>query len=147
MANIRASILADSVSEAGVRLTTTYVSDADGLRRIGVAVAVWGAMAAVRDSDFFVRLAEARARSATTRAGIWRQRCAKMSRKLEAERAARRKRDLLLRARREMRDHPVWIIDMLYWRFSRRQCLQRPADWGRTWWLDRTVFGPRGVLP
>lgn len=74
----------------------------DGLRRIGVAVAVWAAMAAVRDSDLFVRLAEARARSATTRAGIWRQRCAKMSRELEAERAARRKWELRLRARRSV---------------------------------------------
>lgn len=146
MANIRASILADSVSEAGVRLTTTYASDADGLRRIGVAVAVWGAMAAVRDSDFFVRLAEARARSATTRAGIWRQRCAKMSRELEAERAARRKWEMRLRWRAEQPPNALDAdrLRIRAWRYPFGGALL-PGASGKFRHLP--ISGPRGVLP
>ena len=104
----------------------------EGLHRIAVAVAVWGAMAAMAA----MLLSEERL--------CWSDGVA-LGRALERE--SRRKWGLRLRSRRESRASPATRLDLLAWRARERRIARGPHDWGRTWWLDRPIYGPRGVLP
>lgn len=119
----------------------------EGLRRIGVAVAVWAGMAAARAEarrDVVARHALALALDIS----VWH--ALAIGDDLAAERAARRKWELRLRARADRRKHSrkfYYGYDRLQWRASRADSGQGPKDWRTVWWISRCIAGPRGVLP
>lgn len=108
---------------------------ADGLHRIGVAVAVWAGMA----TAYRRGVAEADRAQRMHRIAL------DLAAELHAERAARRKRDALLRARAERWNKPAWEQDALLWRARKLAHGEAP---GQTWlWWQMRIAGPRGVLP
>lgn len=133
----------------------------EGLRRIGVAVAVWAGMAAARaeaQRDVVARHALALALDIS----VWHALAIALRDDLAAERAARRKWELRLRWRAgnsyEQRHPDLDDIDRLY---RHEVCAQRDPqknterlDNGITrfrWYFDAArrlpIAGPRGVLP
>ena len=137
--------------DAAIIRARSLNATAEGLRRLGMAVAIWGAMAAERErATGVVVLADMQAQRMRRIASTLTDLLGKARCDLAAERAARRKWELRLRARaadRKRKTLHYYGYDLLRWRQGRIKAGQSPKDWGTPWWISRPIAGPRGVLP
>lgn len=108
----------------------------DGLRRLGVAVAVWGAMAAAaKERNAWLEIV---AHYECARAQRLHALATALRDELAAERAARRKWELRLRWRSQYPSHEV-----AFDRLTERSLIGGGQKRLRSW----PIAGPRGVLP
>lgn len=128
-------------------------ADPEGLRRIGVAVAVWAGMAAERErATGVIALSLGAARCDSARAQRMHRTALDLAAELHAERAARRKWELRLKARSLHKLSSVKArlarctdLDRLLYREANRATVVDGPRLQLGHWLN--IAGPRGVLP